>query len=623
MAVTRIAQFDTWRPGYGLATVHVYRAGSTILADVFSDEACTIPAGNPQVLQEKTVDAVSYGKFAQPLYVAQAYELKINSVDVTGIDRPPLTSLEGENATLAWVLPTDADKPGIVADHLARRIDVRDYGDFIEVGGQTASAAANTVALVGAIGAATSRGGGIVEVPGGIYDIMPFSVPGGVTLRGRGRGATILQCTQGGNIVTLVGDRARLECLTLDGLTKNVTATGVYSLGRNQVCLRDVEVKRFEVGGYFRGGELVSLEDFFPEDNSIGLRLHGDNDTVNGGNGTTMFATKWSGGLARFNSIAAVELKNVDLPVLETVIERVGFDTNIETAIRGEGLRSLRVSDCWWVGNADNIDLADGTPENIINTVQDVVIEGGRMAGGRIKLKGALEAVSFRRMDFEEVEVVITTPKNQIQVQDCRETDVTLTGATFAWLRSRTDRRGASAGFTTDAAATKAWAITLEPGQRAYLEAKVIGRARNSVNHGYYHIATAAFRSAAPLAYDTQTGQFTPGNIVTGQTSGASGRIVGDTDNGTTGTLLLQDVIGAFLDNEIIKDSASGAATVNGPLGIPACAVSTITSLRAADANIPAWAATFVANGPEIELRVTGSAGQTVEWIVDVDVVST
>ena len=38
MPVTRIVDFDTWRPGYGGATVTIYRAGSSVLADVFTGQ---------------------------------------------------------------------------------------------------------------------------------------------------------------------------------------------------------------------------------------------------------------------------------------------------------------------------------------------------------------------------------------------------------------------------------------------------------------------------------------------------------------------------------------------------------------------------------------------------------
>ena len=47
MASIRIIEFDTWRPGYGLATVRVYQAGTSTLASLFNDEELTDPAANP------------------------------------------------------------------------------------------------------------------------------------------------------------------------------------------------------------------------------------------------------------------------------------------------------------------------------------------------------------------------------------------------------------------------------------------------------------------------------------------------------------------------------------------------------------------------------------------------
>lgn len=70
------------------------------------------------------------------------------------------------------------------------------------------------------------------------------------------------------------------------------------------------------------------------------------------------------------------------------------------------------------------------------------------------------------------------------------------------------------------------------------------------------------------LAYDGQTGNFTAGLKVTGGTSGATGYIVSDTDGGTTGTLVLKDVRGTFADNEALTDTSTGAAVVNGTLGL-------------------------------------------------------
>jgi hypothetical protein len=68
------------------------------------------------------------------------------------------------------------------------------------------------------------------------------------------------------------------------------------------------------------------------------------------------------------------------------------------------------------------------------------------------------------------------------------------------------------------------------------------------------------------LDYDAQTGDFAVGLTVTGGTSGATGVILKDTDAGVTGTLVLGNVIGSFKDNEVITDTGTGSADVNGTL---------------------------------------------------------
>lgn len=72
------------------------------------------------------------------------------------------------------------------------------------------------------------------------------------------------------------------------------------------------------------------------------------------------------------------------------------------------------------------------------------------------------------------------------------------------------------------------------------------------------------------LAYDGQSANFTVGKTVTGALSGATGVIVSDTDGGTTGTLVLKNIEGTFLDNEAISDdnSTPGAAVANGTLSV-------------------------------------------------------
>lgn len=85
----------------------------------------------------------------------------------------------------------------------------------------------------------------------------------------------------------------------------------------------------------------------------------------------------------------------------------------------------------------------------------------------------------------------------------------------------------------------------------------------------YYFLCNGSekiHRISQTLAYDTQTANFATGLVLTGATSGATATILQDSDSGATGTLTLGNVQGTFVDNEIITDSATGSATVNGTL---------------------------------------------------------
>ncbi len=69
------------------------------------------------------------------------------------------------------------------------------------------------------------------------------------------------------------------------------------------------------------------------------------------------------------------------------------------------------------------------------------------------------------------------------------------------------------------------------------------------------------------LTFNSLTTSFTAGQTVTGQTSGASGKIVHIEINGTSGTLYLVDIAGAeFQDGETIQGGGGGTATVVGTL---------------------------------------------------------
>jgi len=74
-------------------------------------------------------------------------------------------------------------------------------------------------------------------------------------------------------------------------------------------------------------------------------------------------------------------------------------------------------------------------------------------------------------------------------------------------------------------------------------------------------------RSKGILLYQSQTANFGVGNILAGETSGATAVIGADTDNGTSGSLTLENIVGVFVDGEIIVDDEGGSANANGSVG--------------------------------------------------------
>lgn len=617
MPALRIAEFDVWRPGYGQAEVRVLRAGTSVLASIYSDEDLTEAVDNPVTLAERVIDGLSFGKFSAPIYVGVPYELEINSVDRTGVSRPSLTTLEAADASLALVIADGGTEDVTLADHLARRIDVRDFGQFLAVGEQGASAATNTATLTAAIGVAGSNGGGYVELPAGTFRFNNVTLPEGVVLRGQSRGGTILQSTTAGRVVTIAGDRAGFCRLTLDGISLVTGSIGVYAERQDAIVFDDVLVKRFAVGIQRDGGSDANWRDLSISNCSYGYRAHGDeNDT---GAAELQF-NYWRGGGIDTCSTIGLELKHDGRDCTDNIFVGLFFDSNTNKAVQIEGARATSFRDCRWVDNTKNIVVSDGDDDR---TVIGLEVVGGSMEDGTIEMEDTLDTVSFRRVTIDTVTVTLTSPQNAVLVEDCRELDVTVSGDFTAWLRHQTSAGGSTFGVTTGNAATKGWAISLDPGEYVYLEGKVIARQRNGTNYGFYHIAVSARRPGASLAYDTQTANFTAGNIVTGGTSGATARIAADSDSGATGTLTLYDVEGTFEDNEIITDTGSGSATVNGTISTSdAALLGSVTVIRADQESDTDYNATFVANGPEIELRVTGDTSQTVEWTVHVDVVT-
>ena len=619
MPTTRIADFDTWRPGYGLAGVTVHRAGTTTPASIYSDEGLTVPLGNPQTLLEIVIDDLSHGKWAQPVYVAEPFEMTINSTDRTGVERPCLTTLDGINASRALVTPHGASVASALRDILARQVDVRDYGTW-----SPTDTATNTATLATAIGAVAGLGGGAVVIPAGTWPIGQVLLTDGVILVGQGRGVTSLLSLVAGRVVTLNGSRSGLARITLDGSSVIAGSTGLYSRAINETILHEVEVKRFDTGVQRQGGRRNFWRDVFLDNCNTGAKLHGDADASGTGLGDEQRDNQWQGGRVTNCTTTGISLEYVDRQCAHNLVAAVGFENNTGNALHILGARQTRIDGCWWEGNTVNLKAEDDSPAATENTIAGLRVVGSRMKGGQLLLEDSLVDVVFERVEFADVDITLTLPANNVLALDCTEdTAVTLSGITTAWTRARSVRAGATVGNTADATVTKAWGITLQPGQVVYAEAKVIGNQSNGTNSGEYHIAVSAERAPATLAYDAQSANFTLGQRVTGQNSGASALVVADADAGATGTLSLRSIIGTFLDNEIITDPLGGSAMVNGSISSPTVALlGAVAALRAAREDVAGWDATFVASGPELQVTVLGAAATAIEWYVDVAVTS-
>jgi len=624
MAVVRIDHFDTWREGYAGAEVHVKLAGTSTNASIWLDEALTDAADNPQTLLSQEINERQYGKFEAPLYTSQSYELWIDGVNSTGVIRPPLTTLDGEDASEALVTSSIGTEEHTLEDIVARSVHVDDFGEFLDTSDPDSSASTNNDTLTAAINAVSAEGG-FVELPAGTFQFEGVELATNVRLRGKGRDVTILQSQEGAIVVEYTGNGAGLVDLTLDGVLLTASSAGVYMKGINNTVHERVTIKRFATGVFCQGAQQSRWNDLTIDGCTINAKLYGDSDGSDGG--SSFQDNFWSGRCINAVSIG-LDLEYIDMPVSHNTF-RVGFEDSALIALRIRGARYTDFDGSWWDDSGTHIDANDFTPGGSFednNTLLGLWIKNFRMDDGNIAFAGRCEDVVFERGSITgPCTITLTTPTNSILARDVVEgSDVTLAGTGTKWLRWTSTDHGASFGQTTNATATKAWSIELEPGQRCILLGKVIGNGRNTDASGEYLIAVSARRPPSTLAYDTQTANFTAGLTVTGATSGATGLIVSDTDGGAAGTLELREIVGEFTDNEIITDSSTGSATVNGALvAVNAELLGSVTALRAAREDTGAWDATFVANGPEIELRVTGEASITIDWTVDVDVTKT
>lgn len=621
--VQRISEFDVWRPGYGGASVAVYIAGTSTLASIYTDEALSVAADNPITLSSMAApDGTRYGKFAAPLYINQSYYLSIDGIENTGIIRPGIISLDGEDAKSATVIAQGASYAVTLAALAGREVNVANFGVFTEGAGGVA--ATNTATMELAIAALSD--GGYVNVPAGLYKVNTFDVPAGVIIRGQGVDATTLQSITGAASFTIVGDGAGFSDITLDGSSLTSGSIAVKSEGNDAVVFDRVKIEAFETGIYLYGGASFVWNDFSIDNTGTAAKLFGEDAVFED--------LIWNGGVISVAATLGVNMSYEDQICQNITFIGVVFNSCVGYAVNINGAQNIKFYGCSWDTNTLTVNIQDDTAVLTPSTEQNndvitVLFDGGRMDGGEFEATGTCQNVMLKNMRLTDIELIMSTPiDNFIVLENCYEdSDVVISGETGKLIRATTSQNGASFGLTTAAAATKAWSIPLAPGQQVYLEGKVIAKGRNVVQRAIYHIGCGAYRPGSTLNYDTQTANFTAGTIVTGASSGATARIQADSDSGTTGTLTLVDIQGEFIDNEIITDSngTPGSATVNGTLNSQNATLDSTgnVNLRAVFESTAGFAAAFVANGTEIELQVTGATSNTLEWTVHVDVVST
>jgi hypothetical protein len=289
----RVREFDTWRPGYGNNAVEVLQAGTTTLAPLYSDPFLTTPVPNPQTLIAFTdPDGNVYGKWAQPVYTFVSYTLFIDQTNQTGVEVPPLTTLDGIDISVATAVSLRGDYERRITDFMDRDVDATLFGSLSEADGS--ATCTQTLAL--AVGAAAAQGGGAVLLPPLNIPITGLTLPEGVILEGNGTGVTTLRSTQTGTpVITLGGDGSGLRSLSLDGIDVVPQSVGVYMVGINFPVMEEVLIQRFETGMRARGGSGARWRNFQVSNCTNGLNLRGDQDAAASTNGAELADLRWDG----------------------------------------------------------------------------------------------------------------------------------------------------------------------------------------------------------------------------------------------------------------------------------------------------------------------------------------
>jgi hypothetical protein len=612
----RIPEFDTFRAGYASAVVTVYKANTTTEADLFADEAGTAPIDNPQTLVSQEILGVSYGKWVQPVYVGEAYELSINVSEQTGVQRYPIFTAIGLDVSKSVAKIPGSSTLREIEDHLAQLVWVEDFGIL------SGDAAANTAIITAAIGAASSAGGGEVLLPEGTIVMNNITVGANVHLKGRGIGVTVLQSTFAGVVVTISGERGGLESLTLDGVSAAGSSVGVKATNVNLPWLRDVLVKRFERGVYLYGSSFSRFRELYVTDCTLQNFLAESNSAASG---AKIQFIEWDGGECSGNTTvtgsngAGASFDYADLENSFIHLKGIRFNANAGTALMLDGARFVYADHCEFTANTDDVLIrnANGVVQtDPIYKIQSVKMLNCYFDAGTFKAQDDLNDVVLESCDIRGVAFTLTTPKRPILLVDCKEDNsVTIAGDGTKLARFNRNLDGSVRGVTTGNVATKAMSLVLEPGEMCTALVMVTGKQRNGIDKATYVFTFTAQKAPSTLAYDNQTTNFTVGDVVTGGTSGASGRVIADADGGATGTLTLHTITGAFIDNEIITGAISGSAQVNGALVAGSVTILDQDMISTSETDAT-WLAQAAGTVDEAEVQVTGAAAKTIDWLV-------
>lgn len=615
-----VSQFDVWREGYSGAVVTVYKAGTTEQVPLFHDIFLTQPASNPQILLERE-DSLGqeFGKFTKSVYSPYPYYLDINTVEQTGVSFIPLYNFVGKDAGDAVSLAANG---GSVFRRLSQRF--ADYINALDFGELGTSPTTNTATLDAAISAASTKGGGVVNLPSGVIPFNNIVLPANVILRGAGKQTTILQSEVATKVINMTGNGAGLAELTLDGINLLAGSIGVYGRALRDITFDRVIVKRFSTGIQWQGGFNHIYRDLSALNCDYCFRALGDKDFTNTNLGSEYSGLDWLSGEVGQATNSAIDLSVVDEPVRHNVLRQVDILDNVGNlpAVYLYGAAWTTFDHCYWDGNTINIKCEDNSDDLLeYHEVIGLQVNGGQMVDGALAFDGLCQDIIFDKLEFDGVEFQMNVPTNPVLLRDCTEYDTTLTGDTTKLTRFRTSLDGTIQGQTTDDTTTVVYKEKLNPNEVVQIAVSATAEQVNGSDYADIFVIHSARCAPATLPYDAQTVNFTVGRTIKGATSGATAIIVADSDSGSTGTLSLGDVSGTFVDNELITEVGfTGSARVNGSLTLGTVSlVSTATDVRSVGSNtgdVPAaWGGVgFAASQQEFQVTVNGAASTSIFW---------